>query len=352
MRFLRKEIGMDATTTIEGGATTADAAMTLRSAFQIAAIWSIVLAELCYLGGPASKVYMAAATIIAAVRDERLHISELTADDITAANMVVGVCEQIWLANDAKRRIRYPNSVTDIQIVDALFVECLSENEIANDPAGRWRGRYDISLKTLQERRQRALRAIDDAFSDHCVGCDRLPHLSALYTRTEKYKKRLDGLANALTVNPLTAHIDQTITGGVPTKREWRLPDRPARSKSAYVDIWSHLNATRNRPEDKATKRQLAQVLVDKYLAAGGKITKLEAQEDNPWAWAQLSFHKPPNIPVIHQNDVENLLSSGNAYRYAVKKPMAKSLNDAPVAVDAHSEDRDAILARFVKMAA
>ena len=93
------------------------------------------------------------------MRDERIHIGELTADDITAANMVVGACEQIWLANDAKRRIRYPNAVTDIQIADALFVEGLSENEIANDPAGHWRGRYDISLKALQERRQRALRA-------------------------------------------------------------------------------------------------------------------------------------------------------------------------------------------------
>jgi hypothetical protein len=309
--------------------------MTLRSAFQICAIWSIILAELCYLDGPASKVYIAAATIIAAVRDERLHIGELAAEDVTAANMVAGAWEQIWLANDAKRRIRYPNSVTDIQIADALFVECLSENEIASDPSGRWRGRYDISLKTLQERRQRALRAIDDAFSDYCVGCDRLPHLSALYTRIEKYKKRLDGLDNALTVDALTAHVDKTITGGVSaTKRDWRLPDRPARSKAAPVDIWSPLNATRNRPEDKATKRKLARVLVDEYLAAGGSVTKLPAQEDNPWAWAQLSFHKPPNIPVIHQNDVESLLSSGNAFRYGIKKPVAKPLNDEPAAVD------------------
>ena len=44
----------------KGGAATADAAITLRKAFQIAAIWSIVLAELCYLGGPASKIYIAA----------------------------------------------------------------------------------------------------------------------------------------------------------------------------------------------------------------------------------------------------------------------------------------------------
>jgi hypothetical protein len=168
-------------TIIEGRAANAEAAMSLRTTFLIAAIWSVVLAELCYLGGPASKAYIASATILAAVRDERLHIGELTADDITTANMVVGACEQIWLANDAKRRIRYPEAVTDIQIAEALFVEHLSENEVANDPTGRWRGKYDISLKALQERRERALRAIDDVFSHYCERCDRLPHLSTCY---------------------------------------------------------------------------------------------------------------------------------------------------------------------------
>jgi hypothetical protein len=162
----------------QGDATPAEAAMTLRSAFQIAAIWSIVLAELCYLGGPAAKAYIASATIVAAIRDDRLRIGELTATDIAAANMVVGATEQIWLANDAMRRIRYPDSVSDIQIMDALFIEHLSENEIANDPSGHWRGpenrrptgKYNVSLKTLQERRYRALKAVDDAFAGYCEG--------------------------------------------------------------------------------------------------------------------------------------------------------------------------------------
>ena len=196
--------------------------------------------------------------------------------------MVAGACEQIWLANDAKRRIRYPNSVTDIQIADALFVECLSENEIASDPSGRWRGRYDISLKTLQERRQRALRAIDDAFSDYCVGCDRLPHLSALYTRIEKYKKRLDGLDNALTVDALTAHVDKTITGGVSaTKRDWRLPDRPARSKAAPVDIWSsskrHQELTRGQ-SDQAQARASSRRRISRRWWLGHQVASARGQ--------------------------------------------------------------------------
>jgi hypothetical protein len=332
-------------------AKTADA-ISVRAAFRIAAIWSIVLAELCYLGGSASKAYIAAATIIAAVRDERLYIGELTEADITAANMVVGACEQIWLANDAKRRVRYPDSVSDIQIADALFVERLSENEIANDPAGRWRGKYDISLKALQERRQRALKVIDETFSHYCEGCDRLPHLSALYTKTEKYRKRrLDRLAKALTVDPLTAHVDSTITGGsLATKRDYRLPERPARRKPEPIDVWQHLNASRYKLEDKAEKRRLAQALVDDFLAAGGSVTKLPAQRDNPWA-EQCAFVKPPRIPVAHMREVENLLSSGNAFRYSAKV-VAKPLNDNPVAVDERKLDRDAIVARFMKMAA
>jgi len=327
--------------------------MTLRSAFQIAAIWSVVLAELCYLGGPGSKAYIAAATIVAAVRDDRLRIGELTADDVTAANMVLGACEQIWLANDAKRRIRYPNSVSDIQIADALFVEHLSENEIGNDPAGRWRSKYDISLKALQERRQRALQAIDDAFSEYCAGCDRLPHLSALYTRTEKYRKRLEGLANALTVNPLTAHVDSTVAGGSPAiRRNYRLPERPARRKPEPFDIWQHLNASRYKPEDKAEKRKFAQALVDQYLASGGTITKLLPQKDNPWEQGHAQFQKPPRVVLAHQNDVENFLSNGNAFRYSAKA-VAKPLNDdQPIAVDEHKLGRDAIVSRFMKMAA
>jgi hypothetical protein len=308
----------------QGDATPAEAAMTLRTAFQIAAIWSIVLAELCYLGGPAAKAYIASATIVAAIRDERLHIGELTAADIAAANMVVGAVEQIWLANDAKRRIRYPDSVTDVQIMDALFIEHLSENEIANDPSGHWRGpenrrptgKYDISLKTLQERRYRALKAVDDAFAGYCVGCDRPPHLSNVYTII-KGKKRLDRLE----VVPAT-------------KREWRLPELPARWKPAPLDTWAHLNATRQRPENKAEKHRLAERLVAEYQAAGGTVTKLPAQKDNPWGSGHAQFQKPPKIPDIHQYEVENLLSNGNAWRYGIKKPEAKPLNDGPTAVD------------------
>jgi hypothetical protein len=159
--------------------------------------------------------------------------------------MVVGASEQIWLANDAKRRIRYPDSVTDIQIMDALFIEHLSENEIANDPSGHWRGpenrrptgKFNVSLKTLQERRYQALKAVDDAFAGYCEGCDRLPHLSSLYTRIIEIKKRFDRLE----VIPAT-------------KREWRLPERPARWKRAPLDTWAHLNATWQRPENKAER--------------------------------------------------------------------------------------------------
>jgi hypothetical protein len=50
--------------TEQGDAAAAEAAMTLRSAFQMAAIWSIVLAELCYLGGPAARAYTAASVIV------------------------------------------------------------------------------------------------------------------------------------------------------------------------------------------------------------------------------------------------------------------------------------------------
>jgi hypothetical protein len=91
----------------------------------------------------------------------------------------------------------------------------------------------------------------------------------------------------------------------------------------------STLGRTLTRPgSDRRTSPRSAgwpKILVAEYQVAGGTVTLLKPQAINPWSE---QFFKLPKNALAHQFDVEGFLSSGNGFRYGIKTPVAKPLND------------------------
>ena len=201
--------------------------------------------ELCDADGPAVRAVQAAIIVAGAERDERRFAHRLTDEDIRTAHTVLGAADEVWRRRDAAMLSRHPKSVSNFRILDAVFIGRRSLRDISKE--------LDLTLKTIQDRYDGALTAVERAFGDLCVGCDSL--------------SPSDGVYNGISWKDRLRQIEAAETAGPGRKREYHPSTKPLRTKSLpRINIWRGLS--------KSQIRDCAEALVASYLANGGTVTQ------------------------------------------------------------------------------